>query len=283
MVLTLSIIFNLSVTDSQPVVNAVLSYIDTGPDADTAGNLVFLHGLMMSKEVWDSQISHFSSRYRIIAIDLAGFGNSSSIALPGSYAGHARDVHDLLQHLRISKAHLVGWSMGAAVAINFADLFLSELNTLTLVNANPKGIRAADFPWGIKSGMVSAMMETLEQDPAFMAEKFVTQILSGSTDKALYKKILNIVNQTTPEVTLHHLRLAIESDLRTLLGNIQSPTLLINGELDIFSSTQANEYMAQHIKQVAWAEIPRTGHAPFLTEPVKFNTCLEHFLRNANS
>ena len=274
---------NLSVTDSQPGVDAALSYIDTGPDADTAGNLVFLHGLMMSKEVWDSQISHFSSRYRIIAIDLAGFGNSSGIALPDSYAGHARDVHDLLQHLRISNVHLVGWSMGATVAINFADLFLSELNTLTLVNANPKGIKSADFPWGIESGMVYAMMETLEQDPAFMAEKFVTQILSGSTDKALYEKILNIINQTTPEVTLHHLRLAIESDLRAMLGSIRSPTLLINGELDIFSPTQANEYMAQHIKQVTWTEIPRTGHAPFLTEPVKFNHCLEHFLSNAAS
>ncbi len=237
----------------------------------------------MSKEVWNSQISHFSDKYRIIAIDLAGFGDSSSIVPPDSYAGHARDVHDLLQHLQISNVHLVGWSMGALVAINFADLFHPELNTLTLVNANANGIRSADFPWGIESGTLSAMMETLEQDPAFMAEKFVTQILSGSTDKALYEKILNIVNQTTPEVALHHLRLAIESDSRAMLGSIRSPTLLINGELDIFSTTQANEYMAQHIKQVTWTEIPRTGHAPFLTEPVKFNHCLEHFLRNAAS
>lgn len=274
---------NLSVTDRQPGVDAVLSYLDTGPDEKAAGSLVFLHGLMMNKEVWSFQTHYFADKYRIIAIDLAGFGGSSRAALRKSYAEHANDIHDLLQNLRINRVHLIGWSMGASIAISFAELFLSELNSLTLVNACPKGTSSADFPWSIESGTATAMMKALESNPEFMAEKFVTQILSGSTDKALYEKILNIANSTKPEVTLHHLRLAVQSDLRAKLNNIPVPTLLINGELDVFSRTQANEYMLQQITDAAWIEIPGTGHAPFLTKTEEFNACLEQFLGNACS
>ena len=260
-----------------------LSYIDTGSADYLNGSLVFLHGLMMSKEVWNAQINHFAENYRIIAIDLAGFGRSSKAALYDSYADHARDVHDLLQHLRVRGVHLVGWSMGANVALHFSDLFPSGLDTLTLVNACPKGVSSDDFPWSPESGTAHAMAEMLENDPAAMAEKFVTRILLGSTDKACYNKILAIANDTGPAVALHHLRLAIQSDLRSMLGNIRVPTLLINGELDVFSQTPANEYMLQQIKDAEWIELPGTGHAPFLTEAETFNASLERFLRNARS
>ena len=260
-----------------------LSYIDTGYADHLNGSLVFLHGLMMSKEVWSSQIIYFAKYYRSIAIDLAGFGRSSKAALRDTYADHARDVYDLLQHLRITDVHLVGWSMGANVAIHFSDMFPSRLDTLTLVNACPKGVSSDDFPWSPDSGAAHAMAEMLENDPAGMAEKFVTRILSGSTDAALYKKILDIANNTRPAVASHHLRLALQSDLRTMLGRIPVPTLLINGELDIFSQTPANEYMLQQIKDADWIEIPGTGHAPFLTQAETFNASLERFLGNARS
>ncbi len=258
-----------------------LSHIDTGSADYSNGSFVFLHGLMMSKEVWSLQIKYFAENYRVIAIDLAGFGRSSKAALRDSYADHARDVHDLLQHLRVRDVHLVGWSMGASVAIHFSELFPSGLDTLTLVNACPKGVSSDDFPWCPERGMALAMLEMLENDPAGMAEKFVTRILSDSTDKALYKKILAIANNTRPAAALHHLRLAIQSDLRTMLGSIPVPTLLINGELDIFSQTPANEYMLQQIKDADWIEIPAAGHAPFLTQAETFNASLEQFLGNA--
>lgn len=260
-----------------------LSYIDTGSAGYLNGSLVLLHGLMTSKEVWASQINHFADNYRIIAIDLAGFGCSSKAPLRASYGDHAQDVYELLQYLRIREVHLVGWSMGASVAIHFAELFPSGLDTLTLVNACPKGISSDDFPWSPESGMALAMMEMLEQDPAGMAEKFVTRILSGSTDELLYKKILDIANKTEASVALHHFRLAIQSDLRAVLGSIAVPTLLINGEPDVFSPTQANKYMLQQIKDADWIEIPGAGHAPFLTVAATFNTCLERFLGNTCS
>lgn len=270
---------NFSIPDRQNETGPALSYTDTGTGNDTKGILVFLHGLMMSKEVWDFQVNYFSDKYRTIAIDLAGFGQSSHAAARNSYAEHAQDVHELLQRNRITRAHLVGWSMGACVAINFAELFPSALSTLTLVNASPKVVRVTDFPWSVESDMLIAMMGDLESNPGFMAEKFVGQILSGCTDKALHKKILTIVNNTKPEVAMSHIRLAIQCDLRVMLSNIQAPTLLINGELDIFSPALANEYMVRQIKKAEWIEIPETGHAPFLTEQVTFNTHLEHFLQ----
>lgn len=260
-----------------------LSYIASGPDESAGGLLIFLHGLMMSKEVWEAQLNHFCDQYRTIAVDLAGFGQSTNTALPCSYADHAADVRQLLQHNHAGKVHLVGWSMGACVAVNYAVLFPTELTTLTLVNASPKGVKSADFPWSVESDAVEAMLAGLASDRELMTKQFVAQVLSGCTDEALHRKILDIAINTNPPVALHHLRNAINSDLRLMLDKIQTPTLLISGELDIFSPTQANEFMAQRINNATWIEIAGAGHAPFLTKTEEFNTCLKRFLRSVGA
>ena len=180
----------------------------------------------MSKEVWEAQLNHFCDQYRIIAADLAGFGQSTNTALPYSYADHAVDVRQLLQHNHADKVHLVGWSMGACVAVNFAVLFPAELTTLTLVNASPKGVKSADFPWSVESDAAAAMLATLASDRELMTKQFVAQVLSGCTDEALHRKILNIAMNTEPGVALHHLRNGINSDLRLMLDKIQIPTAL---------------------------------------------------------
>ena len=272
-----------SVTDRQSKPASALSYIDSGPDENAKGVLVFLHGLMMSKEVWEHQINYFSGEYRIIVIDLAGFGESSNTALRNSYAEHAHDVHRLLKNNLITDVHLIGWSMGASIAINFAELFPSILNTLTLVDACPKGRKSTDFPWGVDNDTVNAIVKLFRSEPELAAEKFTAQVLSGPIDKTLYAKVLNIVRNTRPEVAIGHIQFGIRSDLRGMLHNIQAPTLLINGELDTFSPTQVNRYMAQQIMNVHWVELPEAGHAPFLTMADEFNLCLKRFLENANS
>ena len=260
-----------------------LSYIVSGSDESAGELLIFLHGLMMSKEVWEAQLNHFCDQYRIIAADFAGFGQSTNTALPYSYADHAVDVRQLLQYNHADKVHLVGWSMGACVAVNFAVLFPAELTTLTLVDASPKGVKSADFPWSVESDAAAAMLATLASDRELMTKQFVAQVLSGCTDEALHRKILNIAMNTEPGVALRHLRNGINSDLRLMLDKIQIPTLLISGELDIFSPAQANEFMAQQINNATWIEIAGAGHAPFLTKTEEFNTCLKRFLRNAGA
>ena len=89
---------------------ANISFSDQG--SGTA--VLFLHGWMMSKKVWHYQLP-LSSHLRIITLDLRGHGASDATGF--SYAACLGDIEELLDHLDIMDVVVVGWSMGAQLAI----------------------------------------------------------------------------------------------------------------------------------------------------------------------
>ena len=92
-----------------------VGYIDTGRGAP----VLLLHGLGGSHDEWRMQIPVFAAKHRVIAPDLRGFG-ASERREPFTIQQHARDMAALLAGLSIERAHVIGLSMGGAVAIEMA-------------------------------------------------------------------------------------------------------------------------------------------------------------------
>lgn len=82
--------------------------------------VVFLHGLAANLDTWKEQAGRLADHYRTIRIDLRGHGGSSTPAGPWTVADLAVDVANLLHHLRIERAHIVGHSAGGVVAARLA-------------------------------------------------------------------------------------------------------------------------------------------------------------------
>lgn len=110
-----------------------LDYVDVGSGSKT---LLLLHGLGSTKNDWDNQIPEFSKYFRVLALDLRAHGNSSiSKAYGVSYM--AKDVKELLDLLKITEVTPVGFSMGGAVAFEFASSHPNLVDKLVIVNSSP--------------------------------------------------------------------------------------------------------------------------------------------------
>ncbi|MES2748484.1 MAG: alpha/beta hydrolase [Bacteroidota bacterium] len=114
--------------------NIKISYSDKGKG--TA--VVFLHGYLENKEMWNSFIPELSKKYRIITIDLLGHGQTDCIGYVHTMEDQADVVHAVLHELKIRKAVFVGHSMGGYVALAFAELYADVMKGLVLLNSTSK-------------------------------------------------------------------------------------------------------------------------------------------------
>ncbi|MHA7609261.1 alpha/beta fold hydrolase [Elizabethkingia meningoseptica] len=94
--------------------------------------LVLLHGVMESTEVWDDMLPELEKQFNVIRIDLPGHGKSAVAAEVQSMELMASEVKATLDHIGITKFHLLGHSMGGYVSLAYADTFPESLQSLTL-------------------------------------------------------------------------------------------------------------------------------------------------------
>ncbi|MCW3038652.1 MAG: alpha/beta fold hydrolase, partial [Solirubrobacterales bacterium] len=115
-----------------------INVLDTGSPTGTGRDetpLVFIHGHSACWQHWLEQLPAFMGRYRCIALDLPGFGNSELPEDGISMSGYARAVDELLGQLGVSAACVVGNSMGGFVAAELAIRFPQRVERLVLVSA----------------------------------------------------------------------------------------------------------------------------------------------------
>lgn len=114
--------------------NTKISYTDSGKG--TA--IVLLHGFLENSTMWDFFVSELSQKYRVIAIDLLGHGQSDSHGYIHTMEDQADVVHEILGDLRIRKAIFAGHSMGGYVALAYAELYPESVKGLALINSTSR-------------------------------------------------------------------------------------------------------------------------------------------------
>jgi pimeloyl-ACP methyl ester carboxylesterase len=130
---------NVNTTISDGNSGIVKKYVDIG-DAyvyyEIAGEgtpVILIHDHSMDCRMWDSQFLELAKHYKVIRYDLRGYGKTDR-PVPGEKFSHAEDLHKLMYFLGIQKAHLVGLSLGADVAVDFLALYPKQTLSLTVSN-----------------------------------------------------------------------------------------------------------------------------------------------------
>lgn len=114
--------------------NTNISYTDTGKG--TA--IVMLHGFLENKTMWDAYVAEFSKKYRVIAIDLLGHGQTGCMGYIHTMEDMADAVHAILSELHVRRVILVGHSMGGYVALAFAELYPDMVKGMVLQNSTAR-------------------------------------------------------------------------------------------------------------------------------------------------
>jgi pimeloyl-ACP methyl ester carboxylesterase len=112
--------------------NRQLHYTDNG----SGPALVFIHGFCEDSGMWDGLAGHFKDRYRVICVDLPGFGRSD-VANDITIKGMAEAVHAVVEALQPGPVALLGHSMGGYTALAYAEAWPEQVSALGLIHSHP--------------------------------------------------------------------------------------------------------------------------------------------------
>ena len=238
-------------------------------DVGAGSPVVLLHGWSLSSAVFEPEASLLARHRRVIAPDLRGHGRSP--AGPSSLADFARDVAALVDRLGLERAVLVGWSLGAQVALAALPLVRPRLSALVLVAGTPRFTQGEGWPHGLPPQAVEVLAHRVRRDPArAMARFFDGMFAEGELDDAARARLRALraaIPLPDPAAALSGLELLAREDLRGALAAVDLPVLLVHGERDPICPPAASRAMAAAIPAARLAVLPGAGHAPFLARP----------------
>jgi len=251
-----------------------ISYCDRGSGLA----VVFVHGHPFDQSMWDAQVEALSWRYRVVTLDLRGYGASEVPDVDATtLETMARDVCGLLDHLRVERAVVVGLSMGGQVAMAFADMFPERLAGLVLAAT----FAEADTPEGAAARR--AMAERFVQEGSVLpGGEMVPKLLAAASvkrDPHLAVKLFTMIANAPPAGAAAALRgRALRKDYLGALRAVRVPALIVAGTEDQYSSVEKARRMQEAIPGARLEVFEGVGHLPNLEDADRFNAVLHGFL-----
>lgn len=96
--------------------------------------IILVHGWSNNRSIWKTQVSHFSKKYEVIAVDLPGFGNSGNNRNEWTIDAYGADISNIIEELNLNNVVLVGFSMGGPVIIEAANKVPDHVIGVVLVD-----------------------------------------------------------------------------------------------------------------------------------------------------
>lgn len=252
-------------------------------DSGDGPPLLLLHGFGCGKRMWTHQIRALKQRFRVIAYDQRGHGQTDAPAAATSYsAGHlARDLVGVLDALQIERAAIVGFSLGGGPALALAASRPERVSHLVLADVGA----GADDPLKIEA-MARRWIDLIRRGDA---DELVCDMLRSELFKVYARRNLRRRNhmaaliRATPldglRFTLSEVLVKRKSLFRVtgVLQSIKVPTLVMVGQLDYVCS-KAARLLAQTIPDSTLKIIENSGHMAPLEQPAAFSAALLEFL-----
>lgn len=244
--------------------------------------LVLIHAGVADHRMWDDQFEVFARHYQVVRYDARGYGKS--VTDDGGFSDR-QDLSDLLEHLRLATAHVLGVSRGGQIAMDFTLERPGKVSALVMV---------ASGPGGYKSPHPNPEVETMmfqETDSAWKAKDFarladlgVRLWVDGPGQPA--DRVPSTIRERVREMILNNSRThTIEGKPQPLtppavgrLAEIRVPTLIVTGDLDTSHIRSAADFMEQNIRRAKKLILPRTAHMLNMERPDAFNRIVLEFL-----
>ena len=239
--------------------------------------LVLIHGFPFDSRMWDDQLAGLSDGFRVIAVELPGYGQSGP-PRPFTVASAAEELHAVLQSIGALPCILGGLSMGGYVCFEFVARYLADVRALLLVDTRYD----ADTPEG-KENRGRMIQVASERGASAIADIMEPKLLAPDTPTsrpAVQQKLRQIM-ESIPAQTIEYTLLALRdrADSTERLKNITVPTLVVIGEQDAITPRPIAQSMQQGIAGAQLAIIPAAGHMAPMEQAEAFNRIVREFVR----
>jgi pimeloyl-ACP methyl ester carboxylesterase len=222
--------------------------------------VLLLHGGLANANYWGHQVRALQRHYQVIVMDSRGHGRSSRNQEPYGYDLMASDVVALLDHLKIKKAAIVGWSDGAIIGLDIAMKHPERVSRLFAFAANSDPSGVADI----------ASSDVFNAYIARAGEEYKRLSPTPTEYKGFVADITKMW-ESEPKWTA------------TDLAAIKVPTWIVDGDHDEAIKRENTEFMATTIPGAGLLIQPQVSHFSFLQDPEQFNDDVLHFLERRDA
>lgn len=238
--------------------------------------IVFIHDGILPSSVWDDQVAAFALTHRVVRYDRRGYGAS---ALPEQPYSNIADLQQLLDHLGIAEAVLVGASSGGGLALDFTLANPARVRRLVLVGSTLTGLSFSPqfgqrtrelFRPLVESRNMAASIDLFANDPYLVVG-----------DKPHARERVRALLQAQPHSMINppHFIQSPPAPTAVDLARLDQPTLIISGEddfCDVHAHAGALEFGLPNAQRVVVAS---AGHFVYLEYPEQFNQLVREFIQ----
>ena len=242
--------------DDEPIV-----YVKTGDGEIT---LVFVHCWSCDKSYWSGELKYFGQKYKVIAIDLAGHGESGLGRVEWTIENYGKDVKAVIDKEKLDKVILIGHSMGGPVALAAAQLLGNRVKALIAIDT------FQDIEEVLTQEQIDGFYKMFEEDFTGTTKEFVKGLFAENADSNLVKRIAEEMSSAPPNIALASFRSLFKFNEAENFDKINIPVRFINS--DKFPTNI--EAAKRHIKDFDLKIIKGVGHFPMLEKPDEFNSAL---------
>lgn len=240
--------------------------------------LVCLHGWGLNRQVFKGLGERWPGPLR--ALDLPGHGGA-----PLADTATLEAWADALLPQLPARCALLGWSLGGQLALQLAQRAPAQVERLVLVATTPRFVAAPDWIHGMTPAALQRFAAGLNRDWQGTVDEFLQLQVRGSRDadqalRQLQQALLGC-GAADPQALAAGLQILHDSDLRPSATGVTAPALVISGQHDRVTQPAAAAWLAAALPQARHVQMPRAGHAPFLSHPDDFVGHLADFMAEA--
>jgi (E)-2-((N-methylformamido)methylene)succinate hydrolase len=243
--------------------------------------VVLIHGVGMSQSVWAPQIDALSETFRVVVYDMLGHGESALPSAAPTLAEYARQLESLLDAIQIQRTHVVGHSMGALVALEFALIHPQRTLSVAALNAVYDRTPAQREAVMTRAALLDEERADTGVD-ATLSRWFGDPIPGHLTQAAQALRALLLDVDPVGYARTYRLFACSDDAHVGRLARLTVPALFLTGECDPNSSAQMSLAMAAVAPRARAEVLANERHMMNVANPERVNASLLAFLAEAS-
>jgi pimeloyl-ACP methyl ester carboxylesterase len=226
--------------------------------------LVFVHGWSCDRSYWSPQIDHFAATHEVVAVDLAGHGESGGGRREWTMPAFGGDVVAVIEKLGLREVALIGHSMGGDVIVEVALALPERVAGLVWVDTY-RTLGGVDSPEETEE-----FVRPFRQEFRTAVEDFVRKMFVPDSDPRLVEHVVSDMSAAPAEVAVEMMVHSVTNDdaILAALPQLQAPVVAINPDY------RPNDIEALRRHGVEVVLMPGVGHFLMLEDPHTFNRLL---------
>ncbi|MFA6358647.1 MAG: alpha/beta hydrolase [Candidatus Omnitrophota bacterium] len=234
--------------------------------------LVFVHGWCGSRSVWQKQVPYFAKKYRVIVLDLAGYGASGRQRKAYTQEAFGEDVAAVVNAAAgANKAILIGHSMSGTIILEANRILKSKVTGLIAIDT------LENFEYMATPEDKIKYIEPLKKDFVKNSAPFMRDMFNKNADPKLVELVVRNVSRSNPEIAINTMEYYFDTPIIPLLSDVNVPLWCLSA--DLWQQYQHPEINSKYLKSYHLRIMRGVGHFLMVEAPDEFNRQLDDIIK----